>query len=133
MKIQIRQGVFETNSSSTHVISISNGMTIVDNDTMEKWQEGELYIKGSLQYGNCDFIDEDAANKLRPIGGKYEPGGSFSWGGEVCMTYDEFIKEMDHFNDWGDGEVSMTEYTTKGGETITIILMSTGEEREVYR
>lgn len=132
MKLQVRQGVFETNSSSTHVISISNGMTIVDSNTMKKWKDGELYITGSLQYGNCEFIDEAAANKLRPID-NYRPGGSFNWGPDICMTYDEFEKEMEHFNEWGDGEISMTEYTTKGGETITIILMSTGEEREVYR
>lgn len=132
MAKQIRRCVFETNSSSTHVISISNGMTIVDSDTMEKWEEGELYITGILQNGNCDFIVEEEANKIRPID-KYSPGGYINYYKGICMTFDEFKKEMDNFNEWGDGEVSMTEYTTKGGETITILLMSTGEEQEVYR
>ena len=34
--IQIRQNIFETNSSSVHT------MTITDNDTYERWINGEI-------------------------------------------------------------------------------------------
>ena len=36
MKMQIRRGVFETNSSSVH------SLTICDADTFKKWENGEL-------------------------------------------------------------------------------------------
>ena len=38
MQIQIRKGVFETNSSSTHTLVIAS------NEEYEKWQKGELYF-----------------------------------------------------------------------------------------
>ena len=52
MKISIRQGVFETNSSSVHSCSICT------EDTFKKFNDGEVWIKGEDQY-----LPEDEAIK----------------------------------------------------------------------
>lgn len=44
MKIQIRRGVFETNSSSTHSI------TICTQDEYNKWIKGEVYLTSSGEF-----------------------------------------------------------------------------------
>lgn len=51
MKRQIRQGVFETNSSSTH------SMTVCMKEEFDKWDRGELLFNGS------DFIDAEEGRK----------------------------------------------------------------------
>lgn len=49
MKVQIRRGVFETNSSSTH------SLVITTQDDFTKWKNGEVY----LDKDTGDFVDED--------------------------------------------------------------------------
>lgn len=49
MKIQIRRGVFETNSSSTH------SLVITTQDEYDKWKNGEVYFDKN----NNSFITED--------------------------------------------------------------------------
>lgn len=49
MKIQIRRGVFETNSSSTH------SLVITTQDDFAKWTNGEVY----LDRDTGKFVDED--------------------------------------------------------------------------
>ena len=44
MKQQIRVGVFETNSSSEHSISISNEMVILSEEEYEEYESGSLKI-----------------------------------------------------------------------------------------
>ena len=55
-KIQIRQGVFETNSSSTHSI------TMCESSSFNKWKDGELYIKIDKE-GDEQFLLTDVAKK----------------------------------------------------------------------
>ena len=55
-KIQIRQGVFETNSSSTHSI------TMCESSSFKKWKEGELYINLNKE-GDEQFLLTDVAKK----------------------------------------------------------------------
>ena len=55
-KIQIRQGVFETNSSSTHSI------TMCESSSFNKWKDGELYINLNKE-GDEQFLLADVAKK----------------------------------------------------------------------
>ena len=55
-KIQIRQGVFETNSSSTHSI------TMCESSSFKKWKDGELYINFNKE-GDEQFLLTDVAKK----------------------------------------------------------------------
>lgn len=55
-KIQIRQGVFETNSSSTHSI------TMCESSSFKKWKDGELYINLNKE-GDEQFLLTDVAKK----------------------------------------------------------------------
>lgn len=53
---QIRRGVFETNSSSVH------SLTIVNKETFEKFKSGELKMTWSKEFidkSHPDFEDED--------------------------------------------------------------------------
>lgn len=92
MKIQIRRGVFETNSSSMHAFCIVSG------EELEKFKNGELnlnalYPEGemtSLSRPNCsyrpdhiwdweDFVNSnedgyDMSNDIEEYGVKFPPG-----------------------------------------------------------
>ncbi len=53
MKVQIRQGVFETNSSSTHSLSI------ISKEQSDLLDKGELYINGySLEIVTKEEVDK---------------------------------------------------------------------------
>ena len=115
--ITIRRNVFETNSSSTHTI------TIIPNDG------NEYYI----QYG--DLITEKERNKniLRLAKSEF---------GEHSIEYNEFLEDLEiafkkYRSAWNDEELPLTpqeyieldnylecdveDYTTKSGDRITII------------
>jgi len=110
MKV-IRRGVFETNSSSTHSI------TMCSVEDYDKWEKGEMYLdkgwkakkqfitkeeaiqrlKGSEHHKDLDFENEDDVNDaLRD---------------EELMTSEEY---------WDDEylETFESRYTTKTGEEI---------------
>jgi len=53
MKRQIRRGVFETNSSSTHSI------TMCSKEEYERWEKGELL----LSYWRDEFVEATDENK----------------------------------------------------------------------
>lgn len=54
MKRQIRRGTFETNSSSTH------SLTMCSDDEFRKWENGEiLYDKGNKVFVTIDEIIKD--------------------------------------------------------------------------
>ena len=77
MKKQIRFGVFETNSSTTHTL------TICTKEEFEKWQNGELlfdYYKDKLVEKPQDW-DEDPRGELRTYDEWYED--------EYLETYEE--------------------------------------------
>lgn len=63
--IQIRQGVFETNSSSTHSI------TMCMKSEFEVWERGEVYLNDGLWASSCtvdakdkEFVTKDEAVEL---------------------------------------------------------------------
>lgn len=110
-KIQIRQGVFETNSSSTHSLTMCSG------EEYDRWVNGEVVLYGgkfiSLQeavekekaskwyYGELDNLetldDEEKGIALR----KYE-----------IYTYENY---NDEYLEWFEDS-----YTTKSGERVIV-------------
>lgn len=114
MKRQIRRGVFETNSSSVHSI------TMCSDDEYKRWESGEAYVSDGgdfftrdeivqklkekkswsteeLRYPNVNWDDEDEVNELIED--------------NDYKTYSQYWDDMDYetFND---------SYTTKSGEKI---------------
>ncbi len=89
MKV-IRRGVFETNSSMTHSI------TICTKEEYEKWKKGELLF----DIYNKKFIPKE----------KVEPVDKF-----VIYYEDDYATYDDYFNDYYTFEV---EYTTPKGDEI---------------
>ena len=71
MKIQVRRGVFETNSSSVHTLCICSS------DDYNKWENGKLFYD---LYNDALVVDSD---KIQ---------------GNDYMTYDEFF---DYLSDSG--------------------------------
>lgn len=59
MRVQIRRGVFETNSSSTH------SLTIVSKSSFDKWLAGEVYYS-EYNEGDVDkdFMSKEGVNKV---------------------------------------------------------------------
>jgi len=83
MKIQIRTGIFETNSSSTHSLIISTEQEFKD------WEKGMLYLKNNSEFQTR----EEVIAELRAA----------KWIDTTTLTDDEVIEEaLD--NDWNTYE-----------------------------
>jgi len=91
MKIQIRQNVFETNSSSTHSI------TICTKDQFYAWKNGELLFKRWDEV----FVEYDESLLIDPEDNYYE---------KDYMTYSDYMN-MDY-------ETYSQEYKTPKGDEI---------------
>ena len=93
MKKSIRKGVFETNSSSTH------SLTIVSKEEFEKFKKGELLFDRDYE---CLISQEDKKKK------------------EKEENYYE--EEYENYEDWKDDnlETYAEKYKTKKGEEIVI-------------
>lgn len=124
MKRQIRRGVFETNSSSVHSI------TMCLKKDYDRWKKEELFLFTGSDWcypvykkpqRGCFYTKEEAIEfeKLS----KYAPSDYFEWDNE------EAVLEMLHGNEWLDFEywtyygcnyyeTFEDEFTTPGGETI---------------
>ena len=126
--ISIRRGVFETNSSSTHSI------TMCSENEYDKWKNGELYFE---RYNDCFCSKEDIINKARKTQNecieKQKNGEKIysyqkdyinakndeelfkiKYGdGENYMTYDEF---WDYYSE--DYETFEDSYTTEKNEKV---------------
>ena len=88
---QIRRGIFETNSSSTHSI------TMCSDSDFEKWKKGELIY---------DFDDEVLVEVNDEIKQSREDGE------KRFLTYDEFFGYVFDFDTYHDS------FTTASGETV---------------
>lgn len=109
---QVRRGLFETNSSSVH------SLTIVPKEDYEAWREGKLIYN---YYENKLYTLEKLEKKYR---GKchYRDGNNSC---EECLeengcceyNFDE-IKTFDDYWDSLDFESFEEEYTTKSGDEI---------------
>ena len=81
MKTQIRRGVFETNSSSTHTLSITT------TTNWDKFKKGELLMEG-YPY-DISFVDVNSVNKEQVFTlDKYNDEDYFD--DYDYMTYDAF-------------------------------------------
>lgn len=108
MKKQIRRGVFETNSSSVH------SLTMCSNEEYDKWKKGEtLFWKEDEKFVTREEIIEEL--KKSPWfsdvnwDDEYKVNNIFS--DEGIETYGEFFK-----NGWL--ETFEQHYTTPGGDEV---------------
>lgn len=114
MKRQVRRGVFETNSSSVH------SLTMCSEEEYEKWENGEvLYWEYENKFGTKEEIIEEMKNMKWSDGTpRYK---NVNWEDEDTI-HDIFthagIKSCEEYfeNDWY--ETYEEEYTTPNGETV---------------
>lgn len=128
MKKQIRWGVFETNSSSVH------SLTICDADTFKKWENGELlynqwndeFIKSITELS--DDQKEDAKTSYMQEMEEYWKGWDDLSEEEKGSWYQKYAEKHglisedaktynEYFGDWSY-ETYAEEYTTKSGDNI---------------
>lgn len=117
MKRQIRYGVFETNSSSTH------SLTMCTRNEFDEWRAGSLYRNNGLWYcvehplKNKTFLTRDEALELIKYTRYYEPMNDDD-------DIDEYLEEYDilSYENWGNNfETDVNYYTTPGGEEIVAV------------
>lgn len=115
--IQVRRGVFETNSSSVHSIAICT------KDEFNAWRNGELYKNDGwwgnsiLPYVRKNFITKDEALNLISNSSYYKPMNEGEDIGEYFREY-----EIYDYENWGyDYETDVTNYTTPNGEEIVAV------------
>lgn len=99
MKIQIRRGIFETNSSSTH------SLTMCMSDDFDKWKNGELVYDNYI--GKLITItDKKYQNWLKN-------NQEDDYGYKDYMTYDEYFNYNCQFF-----ESFEKKFTTPSGENV---------------
>lgn len=114
MKRQIRRGVFETNSSSVHSLTMCSG------EEYKQWENGEvLYWEEENKFGTREEIIEEMKNmKWHDGTPRYE---KVNWENEDTVDdifSDEGIKTCEKYfeNDWY--ETYEKKYTTQNGEEV---------------
>lgn len=117
MKMQIRQGVFETNSSSVHSI------TMCTQNEFDDWRNGKVYRNGGWWGSSTSplkkkaFLTYDEAMELIKTSSWYNPM-------DEDENIDEYLKEYEiySYENWGDYyETDVTHYTTPNGEKIVAV------------
>lgn len=109
---QIRHNVFETNSSSTH------SLTICPTDTYKKFVDGKLYLHGKEFYTKEDMIECIKNNKYYE--GEFDKininnPDSYE---NFCDIIEEY--EFYDYNHYGqDYEYYESNYITESGDDIT--------------
>lgn len=126
MKKQIRRGVFETNSSSVHSI------TMCSQDEYSKWERGEVYKSryGSGGFKTRDEIIEELKSKAHWKTNEFIYK-DVDWNDKEYV--DELIKDNEYATEeqfWEDIEYETFDktYITPSGETI-IAFGYYGEDR----
>lgn len=114
MKRQIRRGVFETNSSSTHSI------TMCSNKEYEKWENGEvLYWEDRDKFGTREEIIEEMKTAMLYNGRLCYPDVNWEDKEQVDDIFSvERVKTCDEFFNDDYYETYSTEYTTPNGEVV---------------
>lgn len=115
--IQIRQNVFETNSSSTH------SMVMCQDSDYKGWSEGKLYYCQNFPYNekvkdlekkDSKFYTEEEAKKICEL-------AEISWDEEDDWGYNErteFFMTLDEFFETDSLECEQETFVTKGGEVV---------------
>ena len=102
MKRQVRMGVFETNSSMTHAL------TMCSDSMYKKWEDGEAYWRK----WDDDFVTVEEAKKQFELDSYFNDFEQFRRE-EGLITWDEF----DDY-DYVPFETFHNSYTTPSGEVI---------------
>lgn len=116
MKKQIRRGVFETNSSSVHSLTMCSG------EEYTKWENGEiLYWKERDKFGTREEIIEELKNLRYSWGNRelYYPDVNWDDEDEVSDVFsDERISTYEDFFEDEWFETFEQSYVTPNGEKI---------------
>lgn len=116
MKRQIRRGVFETNSSSVHSLTMCSG------EEYDKWANGEvLYWRDRDKFGTREEIIEELKNARYSWGKKELCYPNVNWDDEDDVHdvfSDEGIKTYDRFFDDDYMETFEDSYVTPNGEKV---------------
>jgi len=118
--LQVRHGVFETNSSSTHSI------TLCKKSEYDAWRNGEIYLNDgwwSKELENKDkkFLTKEEAIKLISDSGHYEDTDLYSLDEEELweIFYEEGIYNTEMYGDMCEYYEEYEEkYVTDSGDTI---------------
>ena len=114
MKMQIRRGVFETNSSSVHSITMCTG------SDFDRWTNGELlFWEDEKKFGTREEIIDDLKKDIWYNGKLRYPNINWDDKDQVSDIFnDENIKTFNQYfqNDWF--ETYWEAYTTPGGENV---------------
>lgn len=117
MKTQIRQGVFETNSSSVHSI------TMCTQNEFNEWRNGKVYRNNGWWSNSTShlkdkcFLTYDEAMELIKSSRWYKPM-------DENDDIDEYFQEYEiySYEKWGYYyETDVTHYTTPNGEDIVAV------------
>lgn len=114
MKRQIRQGVFETNSSSTHSITMCSG------EEYDKWCSGNLlFWVGKKKFGTKEDIIEELKELTRWDNSLMYPDVNWDDDSVVADIFDsEEIQSSDEFFDDEYLETFEEKYHTPNGEEV---------------
>ena len=109
----IRRGVFETNSSSTH------SLTMCSKEDYDKWEKGEVLLDEGYRAEKQFITKEEAIEKLK--NNKYESYKDLDFSDEEALNEafreEEFYTSESYFED--DYLESFDDtYTTPNGETV---------------
>ena len=115
--IQVRSKVFETNSSSTHSI------TMCTKNEFDEWRNGKVYrndgwwSNSTSTLKNKAFLTYDEAIELVKSSSYYKPIEDGEDIGEYLKEY-----EIYSYDNWGEYyENDVTHYTTPSGEDIVAV------------
>lgn len=103
--LQIRRNVFETNSSSTH------SLTICTEEEYESWKRGEVYwSRWSEEFVSKEEVEEDFKKSKKRNPDAYETLDDY--------LYDEGLYGFDRYDSDIDMEIYEKHYQTKSGDKI---------------
>lgn len=114
MKRQVREGVFETNSSSVHALAMCT------ESEFDRWENGELlFWEYKNKFGTREELIEELKKYTGWNGKLWYPNTNWDDEDQVAEIFnDENIKTCDQFFDNKWYETYSERYTTPGGESI---------------
>ena len=132
MKKQVRNSVFETNSSSVHTISIYNHLAILTDEEYQQYLNDEVIV---TEYGEIRNVEETKAKALETW--KNCPKDQYPkslYGNDRAdfiehEIYSGNVKELSNYDDYEVNHKSRV----INGKTVHVISISKGEECEEFR
>lgn len=128
MKRQVRRGVFETNSSSTHSI------TMCSEEEFESWKRGEVLFDewGEREFVSANNLSDSVKEEARQYYESHKDDFQKDWNdlseGAKQKCYTKYAKEIDlidsdaktyeEYMNEGYLETYVNRYTSKSGDKI---------------